>query len=419
MSIDVITADAPEKEGGYYLIGDERFRSVTAALEVWNKDALKIWSAGLTAAAAFDELPRLVNALLTPECGRSYHERCKDHDWIERCPQCRCDACQPCVTRWLRDRQVAESARRLDEGTRIHYAIKQWVLTGYWIAVDADIQVYIDSFKAFVAEYGLLPTDWELAEARVVNRTYGYAGTLDGALWFHRDRSKAAFDLLDRLTPDGAERVQKALILVDYKSREKEDRAVFNDNPLQLAPYRCAEVLVLADGTELPMLQVDAAAIIQVRPDKTTVELILAEEPEFATFLSVLAGDEWAQERGKRAIGARTHSYAPSVVKLRAADSRRVKAAAAKEGAPASDAPLSTAVGNRVDNPTPAERGARAAAATKRADAGQVWSDLANQHEPQARGKRARSTTGGRPIVSATASVLGVPGGPDDGPPPF
>ena len=418
MSTEVITAEAPEKENGYYLIGDERFRSVTAALEVWNKDALKIWSAGLTAAAAFDELPRLVNALLTPDCGRSYHERCKDHDWIERCPQCRCDACQPCVTRWLRDRQVAESARRLDEGTRIHYAIKQWVLTGYWIAVDADIQVYIESFKAFVVEYGLLPTDWELAEAKVVNRTYGYAGTLDGALWFHRNRSKAAFDLMDRLTLDGQPRVEKALILVDYKSREKEDRAVFNDNPLQLAPYRFAEVLVLADGTEVEMLKVDATAIIQVRPDKTTVELVLAEDPEFATFLSVLAGDEWAQERGKRAIGARTHSYAPSVVKLRAADSRRAKVLADKAavGTEAS----STPVDKPVDNPTPAERGARAAAATRRADAGQVWSDLSNQHESPARGKRVRSTASGRPAVTATVAVLGAPARPgDDEMPPF
>lgn len=419
MSNDVITAEAPEKENGYYLIGDERFRSVTAALERWSKDALPIWSAGLAAAAAFDELPRLVTALLTPDCGRAYHKKCTDHEWPERCPNCRCEACQPCVTRWLRDRHDAESRRRMDEGTRIHHLIKHWVLTGYWLPADPDIDAYVTSFKAFVVEYGLLPTDWELAEARVVNRTYGYAGTLDGALWFHRDRSKAAFDLMDRLTPDGQPRVEKALILVDYKSREKEDRAIFNDNPLQLGGYRFAERLVLADGTEVPMLKVDAAAIIQVRPDRTTVELVLAEEPEFATFLSVLAGDEWAQERGKRAIGARTHSYAPSVVKLRAADSRRAKAAADKAAVEAEALP--TGVDKPVDNSTPAERGARAAAASRRGDAGQVWSGLANQHEPAARGKRVRSSgAGGRPGVTATVAVLGSPGRPDqDEKPPF
>jgi hypothetical protein len=418
MTTETITADVPEKEGGYYLIDGERFRSVTAALEHWDKGDLKIWSGGLSAEAAFEALPRLVAALLKPDCGRSYHAKCKDHEWPERCPNCRCEVCQPCVTRWMRDRYMAESERRMDEGTRIHYAIKQWVLTGNWIAVDADIQVYIDSFKALVAEYGLLPTDWELAEARVLNRTYGYAGTLDGAIWFHRDRSKAAFDLLDRLTPDGAPRVEKALILVDYKSREKPDRAIFSDNPLQLGGYRFAEVLVLVDGTELPMLKVDAAAIIQVRPDKTTVELVLAEEPEFATFLSILAGDEWMQERGKRAVGARTHSYAPSVVKLRAADARRAKAAVKAEG----DATPSTPVDGPVDNPEPtaAERGARAAAASRRGDAGQVWSGLANQHDAPARGKRVRSTAGGRPMVSATVAVLGAPAGPgQDESPPF
>ncbi len=420
--MSAITANEPEteRENGYYLIGDERFRSVTAALDRWSKDALPIWSAGLAAEAAFDELPRLVTALITPDCGRSYHKKCEDHDWIERCPNCRCDACQPCVTRWMRDRHIAESARRMDEGTRIHQLIKHWVLTGFWLPADPDIAVYIASFQAFVVEYGLLPTDWELAEARVVNRTYGYAGTLDGALWFHRDRSQAAFDLLDRLTPDGVERVQSALILVDYKSREKEDRAIFSDNPLQLGGYRFAEVLVLADGTEVPMLTVDAAAIIQVRPDKTTVELVLAEEPEFATFLSILAGDGWAQERGKRAVGARTHSYAPSVAKLRAADSRRRAVAAKAAAAIMEDVPPSTPVDKPVDNPTPAERGARAAAAARRPDAGQVWGALSNQHDPAPRGKRVRSSgSGGRPMLTATASVLGSPGRPDDEVPPF
>ena len=422
MSTDIITADAPEREGGYYLINDERFRSVTAALEHWDKGDLKIWSAGLAAAAAFDELPRLVTALITPDCGRSYHKKCVDHEWPERCPNCRCEACQPCVTRWLRDRYEAESRRRMDEGTRIHGLIKHWVLTGYWLPADPDIENYLMSFKAFIVEYGLRNTDWELAEARVVNRAYGYAGTLDGALWFHRDRSQAAFDLLDRLTLDGAERVQGALVLVDYKSREKEDRAIFSDNPLQLAGYRFAEVLVLADGTELPMLKVDAAAIIQVRPDKTTVELVLAEEPEFATFLSILAGDEWMQDRGKRAVGARTHSYAPSVVKSRAADSRRRALAAKATAAIMEDVPPSTAVDGAVDNasPTPAERGARAAAAARRPDAGQVWGGLANQHDAPSRGRRVRaSPPGGRTTVTATVAVLGAPGRPEDGPPPF
>jgi hypothetical protein len=165
---------------------------------------------------------------------------------------------------------------------------------------------------------------------------------------------------------------------------------------------------------------VDATAIIQVRPDRTTVELLLAEEPEFATFLSILAGDEWMQDRGKRAVGARTHSYAPSVVKLRAADSRRKAAAAKAAGGGAPEVtPVSTPVDSVVENPTPAERGARAAAAAKRGDAGQVWGSLSNQHEGSSRGKRVGSSTRGRTAVTVRAAVLGTPGRPEDGEPPF
>jgi len=414
-----ITADAPETargEDGYYVIGEERFRSVTAAIEKWDKGDLKFWSGGLAAKAAFEELPRLVEALTVRDCGRTYAKACDDHDWQERCPQCRCERCQPCVTRWMADRHLAESKRRTDEGSRVHHIVKHWVLTGFWLPADPDIEVYVASFKAFVAEYGLLNTDWELAEARVVNREYMYAGTLDGAIRFRRERSRAAADLLDRLTADGADRVQEALLIVDYKTREKEDRAVFPDMPLQLAPYRFAQTLVLADGREIPMIKVDAAAIIQIRPDATSVELVLAEEPEFATFVSLLGSDGWAQERGKRAIASRTFSYAPSVVKLRAADARRRKKeaeAVAAVNAPDPETPA----------PTPAERGARAAAAAKRPDAGQVWGEIAEQHggQPQARGKRLRASPprGDTRRVDTVTAVLGRPGGAQDEEPPF
>jgi hypothetical protein len=422
----IITADDADtqRENGFYLIGEERFRSVTAALEVWSKDALKIWSAGLAAEAAFEDMPRLVKALLVRDCGRSYHRNCDDHDWQERCPNCRCHDCMPCVTRYLRDRYLAESARRTDEGSRVHHVVKHWVLTGYWLPVDTDIESYVASFQAFVQEYGLTPEDWELAEARVINRTYGYAGTLDCAFWIHRGRSKASYDLLDRLTPEGAERLQKALILGDYKTREKEDRAIFTDMPLQLGGYRYAEALVLADGRELPMITVDATAIVQIRPDKTSLELVLAEEPEFAAFLNVLGGDQWAQERGKRAVGSRTFSYPPSIVKARAADARRRKKEEGSAAAPPeADPTVKTSQGIGPVNPTPAERGARAAAAAKRSDAGTVWADYrgsqqASGESPAARRKR-QSVGHDRPVVSATVAVLGAAGRPGDEEPPF
>lgn len=396
-------------DGRFYVLyagtdREQRFRSVTAATGRWDKDGLIPWGAGLTANEAFEILPQMVAALLLPECGRTYGRCQVDHDWRDKCPDCRCRVCQPCLTRHLRDRHDAEGHRRMDEGSRVHAAVDHWVKTGAWLPVDDDIAVYIHSFRQFVQDYGLRPEDWELAEARVVNRTYMYAGTLDGVLNLYRGRAKLADDVLDRLTQDGQPRVQQARVLVDYKSREKVDRAVFMDMPLQLAGYRFAETIVLVDGTELPMLVVDAAAVVQIRPDKTGFELLLVEEPEFAAFLSLLGADGWALERGKRAIGARTHSYAPSVVKLRAADQRRAAAAAKKQAAQADPQPdlgggatgvpvaagevagaalpASPAVAEHAAVLTPAERGKRAAAAVRVASVktNEVWGGLAASH---------------------------------------
>lgn len=419
--MSVITADDADTQrsvDGWYTIGEERFRSVTAALQAWGKGDLKYWSGGLAAKAAFENLPMMVGAMLKRPCERTWNKCPVPHDWRERCDSCPCKECEACVTRWLSERHIAESKRRTDEGSRVHHVIKHWVLTAVWLAPDDDIKIYVDSFKAFVAEYGLVNTDWELAEARVVNRTYRYAGTLDGALRFRRDRSKAAADLLDRFTPDSGVRLAEMLFMIDYKTREKEERALFDDMPLQLAPYRFAEALVLPDGRELPMLPVDATAIIQIRPDKTTVEPVLAEDPEFATFVSLLGADEWAQERGKRAIAARTFSYPESVQKQRAADQRRARAAAKREEA------ATVATAPEVDN-SPAARGARAAAAVKRPDAGQVWADIADQHGGNV-GKRLNPTGGpprsmrDRPQTTLAAAVLGAPARPgQDEEPPF
>lgn len=397
-----------EDDGRYYIYrpgqpDERRLRSVTAPLGRWEKDGLKIWSALLAGQAAFDELPSLVAALALNECGRSWHPACQTHGWDVSCPECRCKRCEPCLLRWMRDRHLAESSRRSDEGSRVHEVVGHWAATGVWLTPDEAIAPYIKTFREFVREYGLKPQDWELLEARVVNLAYGYAGTLDAAIHIYRDRSKAAYDLLDRLTPEGGQRLDHALLLVDYKSREKPGRQLYLDQPLQLAGYRFAELLVLKDGTELPMFQVDGCAIIQIRPDATTMELVLAEEPELATFISLLQADEWALERGKAAIGARTFSYNESVKKLRERDSRQrraaeKRAASGTEAKAAGETPKSSGTATETTEAatpglTPEERGKRAAAATGR-PAAAALTDLAASH--------------GRPTVVKHASFMDV-----------
>lgn len=426
-ALHALDRDATPDGRFYVLFGgtdrEERFRSVTAATGRWDKEGLTTWAGLLAGTEACEILPQLVAALSIDDCGRTYNRCSIEHDWNVKCPDCRCRECQRCLIRHMRDRHVAESARRSDEGTRVHGVIGHWSMTGSWMVPDADIAVYVHSFKAFVVEYGLRPEDWEMAEARVINRTYMYAGTLDAMVHLYRGRTKATDDILDRLTLDGQPRVDHALVLVDYKSREKTDRAVFMDMPLQLSGYRYAETIVLRDGTELPMLVVDAAAIIQIRPDKTQFILVLAEEPEFASFLNLLGADSWALERGKRAIQANTFKYATSVVKLRQADQRRAKKeadrlAAERGEAPAEASPAATETPEpatpNLEPLTPAERGARAAKAIGRGVA-PALADLAQAHgRPVGR----RAPTGSK-MSTLEASVLGAPAGRQEDKPPF
>jgi hypothetical protein len=416
-----LAREADDGDNRFYVLfagtpQEQRFRSVTGATSRWDKDGLQVWAALLAAQEAFEIMTLMAASIFIQECGRSWHTRCGiPHDWDVRCPDCRCRECSPCLTRHLRDRSRAESARRMDEGSRIHAIADHWSKVGLWLEPEDDIVAYIESFKRFVADYGLRPEDWEMAEARVINRTHGYAGTLDALVWIRRGRAKLADDFLDRLTKDGEPRVQQALVLIDYKSREKEDRAVFMDMPLQLAGYRFAETIVLADGTELPMMQVDAAAVIQIRPDQAQLIPMLVEEPEFKSFLALLEADGWALERGKAAIEKNTFKYAPSVTKLRQADQRKaakerkqLEQAAAAAAGPVVASPVATEPLERpAAAPTPQERGAKAAAAARRGPA-PALQDL------QAHGKRVGShPRGGRQVNTLEASVLGV-GGRED-----
>lgn len=398
------------EDGRFYVLNEgtefeERFRSVTAPLGRWEKN-LEMWAALLAARGAFDEIGALIAAMSTPDCGRTYHSGCELHGWDVSCPDCRCKKCEACMVRWMRDRHLAESARRSDEGTRVHEIANHWAATGVWLVPDEDIKPYIDSFKVFVKKYGIKPEDYWLLEARVINRLHGYAGTLDAALTIFRDRTQAAADLLDRITGEAEKRIDQALILVDYKSREKPERAIFLDQPLQLAGYRFGETLVLKTGEEIPMFAVDATAIIQIRPDETTFELVLAEEPEFEVFLALLEADEWALDRGKKAIGARTFKYGETVKKLRERESRQRRALAKKEAEKAQlDLMLTDAeIESGVRPPDKELKGRLALAQAATPEPSEAPEDT-----PEARGKRAAAAArrGAHPVLAEMAGASG------------
>jgi len=285
----------------------ERFISITTALRSVNKKALVFWAAGLAAQSALDELPRLISATLTKPCERTFN-RCQ-HDWQVRCVECPCGQCPPCVGKWLRDRHIAESSRRVDEGTRVHDVIEHWVLSGgEALGHDEDIDPYVEQFWTFIADYGLTPDSWQMSEATVINRDYGYAGTLDQIIEFKADASPKAAELCARVALGAG----SVLLLGDNKTREdaahelnEKKAAFYPDHALQCAAYRNATAVLLPDGQEEPLPRVGGAFILQLRPDGYELRLVVADDRTFGAFLSVLALAKWQWEYATASVSTK------------------------------------------------------------------------------------------------------------------
>lgn len=274
---------------------------VSTVLDNLGKEALVRWSAGLTADHTFAQLPRIVAASRTKACGNT-RNRC-EHDWRMRCDACPCRNCKDCVHAELKNRHWVESQRRADEGTRVHALIKEWVLSGGIMPDHADdLTPYVTAFRTFVADYGLTPDSWEMAESTILNHTHGWGGTLDGQLRISWGRTELADDFCARLGHVGSD----VVVTVDGKTREGEGAQLYVDHPLQLAPYRRGEVMLLRDGTEHPLPPTDGAAILQLRPDGYTFRPVLADDATYEAFLKLLGVWQWLEEVGEKAFQVRT-----------------------------------------------------------------------------------------------------------------
>lgn len=314
----------------FYPIDGENYWSVSTAVGVIDKEALKSWAASLAAKFAFDELPTLLSASMAQPCGRTYY-KCK-HDWRDpHDSQCACRVCEVCVQKWLTERHKECASRRADEGKRTHAVIEWWALHGEWVGHDDDIAPYVRAAKTLVDQYGLQPADFLLTEAIVINRAHKYAGTTDGIIRFHARRSTAAAELVARALSrfDGNARydaagvqsiepvtVEQAIdrdlhvdLVVDFKTQDKpvEKEKFYPPQALQLAGYRWAPVIRIKNTeVEAPMPDTHGAALIHLRPDGCTVRLTVADEATFGAFLLALGLFKWLVESGTASVSTRS-----------------------------------------------------------------------------------------------------------------
>jgi len=168
-------------------------------------------------------------------------------------------------------RHVSESAAEL--GSHIHDAAEKHNL-GLPMGEDADVEAFALQYLAWLDSWGVdLSTDLEAAEASVVHRDAGYAGTFDVLIWLRSGVKRA-----------------RELWLIDFKtSSTRAADSVFPEHVMQLAALRHAQTVWLPHGLEAPMPMADRCAVLNLRRGDHALMEVPADRDAFDGFLGALA----------------------------------------------------------------------------------------------------------------------------------
>lgn len=164
----------------------------------------------------------------------------------------------------IRDmKQAADRARDEagDRGTRIHKAAEQLVLgTNIKPVLRPDDLPYWYSFLRWYHEHAHMK--WLSSETTIINRTFGYAGTLDAVI-----------------------RLGGVTGIVDIKT----GRTVRPTWALQQAAYAHGETILLRDGRELPFTPLTTGWVLWVRPEAEGGTLLVNVPVDANAFEAFLA----------------------------------------------------------------------------------------------------------------------------------
>ncbi|MYT24593.1 hypothetical protein GTW69_30670 [Streptomyces sp. SID7760] len=260
----------PKPSQGWYRdpVTGNKLRRVTTILgQGYPKPELVFWSANLTAADAFANLPELVRSSRRPEDREAAYD-------------------------WLRKGHIRKKEDRGDIGRAAHDLVEAHVLGTPLPEVllnDPEMGVYLEHFLRFVADWEVV---FEASEMTVGNFADGWAGKLD---YLFRSRLIAA---LLRVPLD-------TLFIGDTKTGgELDEKGVYPEAGLQMAAYRRAEVCWLRDGSRVPMPAVHSTGIVlHLRPEGYRPMPLLCGDDVYEAFLHVREVAEFKRVLSKNVVG--------------------------------------------------------------------------------------------------------------------
>lgn len=157
-------------------------------------------------------------------------------------------------------------SRKKNLGSSVHEVIEALWRDEPLPDFEPDRAPYLDRFLQFVTDF---QPEWVVVEATVFSERYHYAGT---------------FDFIMRLGD--------YLVLGDHKT----GKDVYAEIALQLAALRYADTLWARNTGELgPMLHVDAAIAVHLRPNGYEAKLINADHMAFEAFLGLRQAFPWTK----------------------------------------------------------------------------------------------------------------------------
>lgn len=243
-------------------LGNQPLISITNAQGVIAKPALVPAAVKITAAKAWDVLPRMV----------ALSRHTDDTSCATRRVADRCGRCRFCLTAEIKAEHRNQWEHAADTGTRVH-AHAEAAMTGRALPHDPEVAPYIDQYQVWLNAWHIDPDKHvEAAEITVYDHDNGYAGT--GDVWIHLPTGPAG---------------RRQLWLIDIKtSAHKPANTVYIDQVLQLAALRYAPSGLLADDTELVVPKFAGAALLNLRTQSHALIPLPADQAAHQAFLAAV-----------------------------------------------------------------------------------------------------------------------------------
>lgn len=202
---------------------------------------------------------------------------------------------------WLKRAPFRETDRAAVRGSDVHDWCERFVLGDALDIDDVDDEKrpYLDAFRFWLGEW---QPRYEMTEATLFNRRYGYAGTTDFLAWLRLDHLLAAgLELADWFDADYQPNADgEVLILGDYKT----GKGVYGETALQLAAYRHAEFIGLPNGEEHPVPPVAGCVVLHLTPNGYEVIPVRTGPGEHRAFLYAQQVRNFCETTAKGVLGA-------------------------------------------------------------------------------------------------------------------